>query len=89
MAVKVKTTQIQADIGQVQVAEVDLLQLNRLLLKLVWIIAYPFPPLVEMHKLLIKLRFMEIMARVRGVVMADRVAEKPGLAAEVKAVLVV
>jgi len=35
MAVKVKTTQIQVDIGQVQVAEVDLLQLNRLLLKLV------------------------------------------------------
>lgn len=86
---EVKTTQIQADIGQVQVAEVDLLQLNRLLLKLVLIIAYLFPPLVEMHKLLIKLRFMEIMARVRGVVMADQGAEKPGLAAAVQAVLVV
>ena len=42
-----------------------------------------------MHKLLVKLRFMETMARVTVVVMADRVAEKPGLAAEVKAVLVV
>lgn len=35
MGVEVKTTQIQADIGQVRVVEVDLLQLNRLLLKLV------------------------------------------------------
>lgn len=42
-----------------------------------------------MHKLLIKLRFMEIMARVRVVVMADQGEEKPGLAAAVKAVLVV
>lgn len=53
------------------------------------IIAYPFPPLVEMHKLLVKLRFMETMARVTVVVMADRVAEKPGWAAAVQAVKVV
>nr|DAO22350.1 MAG TPA: hypothetical protein [Caudoviricetes sp.] len=42
-----------------------------------------------MHKLLVKLRFMETMARVTVVVMADRVAEKPGWAAAVQAVKVV
>ena len=56
---------------------------------IMWTIAYPFPPLVEMHKLLVKLRFMETMARVTVVVMADRVAEKPGWAAAVQAVKVV